>query len=161
MNACKRFLPCHRQLDHYRCKISANPSLAFPPPPQAIGDGGQGWGNALLYIFLSPSIRKRLFGEPFNKCLLATEEKLQGLLETETLTTKSVQVSNKAPSEKVSMLVSSEGEDLNSITGGGHPAVGYGVRSYGRDSTTTATTGASNATNLMQSHSHSVTPHNS
>lgn len=30
--------------------------------PQAVGDGGQGWGNALLYIFLSPKLRGRLFG---------------------------------------------------------------------------------------------------
>lgn len=26
-----------------------------------MGDGGQGWGNALLYIFLSPVIRQELF----------------------------------------------------------------------------------------------------
>lgn len=29
--------------------------------PQAIGDGGQGWGNALLYVFLSSTIRQELF----------------------------------------------------------------------------------------------------
>ena len=29
---------------------------------QAIGDGGQGWGNAILYIFASKIVRKRLFG---------------------------------------------------------------------------------------------------
>jgi len=28
---------------------------------QAIGGGGQGWANAILYIFLSPTIRYRLF----------------------------------------------------------------------------------------------------
>lgn len=35
---------------------------------QAIGDPGQGWGNALLYVFLSGTIRRRLFSEPFRKC---------------------------------------------------------------------------------------------
>lgn len=123
--------------------------------PQAIGDGGQGWGNALLYIFLSPSIRKRLFGEPFNKCLLATEEKFQALLETDTMSTsKSVQVSNKIPSEKVSLIVSSEAEGQGSITGG-EPATGYGVRSLERDTTTAYTTSNTNLTL-----SHSVTPRN-
>lgn len=29
---------------------------------QAIGDGGQGWGNVILYIFTSEKFRKRLFG---------------------------------------------------------------------------------------------------
>ena len=28
---------------------------------QAAGDGGQGWGNALLYIFLSPTMRTMIF----------------------------------------------------------------------------------------------------
>jgi len=28
---------------------------------QAIGGGGQGWANAILYIFLLPTIRNRLF----------------------------------------------------------------------------------------------------
>lgn len=27
---------------------------------QSVGDGGQGWGNVLLYIILSPKIRQRL-----------------------------------------------------------------------------------------------------
>lgn len=48
---------------------------SLPPPPQAIGDGGQGWGNAILYIFLSPVIRERLIGEWCGKCV----EKLEGL----------------------------------------------------------------------------------
>ena len=28
---------------------------------QSVGDGGQGWVNAVLYIFFSPKIRNRLF----------------------------------------------------------------------------------------------------
>lgn len=36
---------------------------------QAIGDGGQGWSNALLYIFLSPTIRRQLFVLPFLRLL--------------------------------------------------------------------------------------------
>ena len=31
---------------------------------QAAGDGGQGWGNALLYVFLSPTMRSMLFRDP-------------------------------------------------------------------------------------------------
>ncbi len=42
---------------------------------QAIGDGGQGWGNAILYIFLSAKLRGRLFGWLYrpliNCCLVA------------------------------------------------------------------------------------------
>lgn len=30
------------------------------PPDQAIGDPAQGWGNAVLYVVLSPAIRHRL-----------------------------------------------------------------------------------------------------
>ncbi len=57
---------------------------ACPPSMQAVGDPGQGWGNAILYIFLSPTIRHRLFTEPWNKCISVTEEKVGGLLESET-----------------------------------------------------------------------------
>ena len=53
---------------------------------QAVGDGGQGWGNALLYVFLSPVIRKELIFWPFCKCIeftgwtiKATGEKLETL----------------------------------------------------------------------------------
>lgn len=38
-----------------------------------MGDGGQGWCNALLYIFLSPAIRERLILKPlflfFRPCI--------------------------------------------------------------------------------------------
>jgi hypothetical protein len=99
---------------------------------QAIGDGGQGWGNAILYVFFSPEIRRRLFGEPFDKCLLAAENKFQELLETETETSKSVQ-SGKVQSERVSLVISE-----NTVTNG-RPATGYGVRNYQGDSSSTGT----------------------
>lgn len=35
---------------------------------QAVGDSGQGWSNALLYIFLSPSIRKWLIFQCITSC---------------------------------------------------------------------------------------------
>ena len=127
--------------------------VTFSFSPQAIGDGGQGWGNALLYIFFSPRIRKRLFGEPFNKCLLTTEEKLQALLETDTATSqKSIQVSHK--NERMSSVATSEVEERESITGG-EPATGYGVRSLGKDTPTTTYT----TSNTHMTLSHSVTPH--
>lgn len=50
--------------------------------PQAVGDGGQGWGNAILYIFLSSAIRHKLFGEPCKMVLGAVEDKLRQFLET-------------------------------------------------------------------------------
>ena len=46
---------------------------------QAIGDGGQGWGNALLYIFLSPVIRQELFCWPFFKCVQFIGKKMRAI----------------------------------------------------------------------------------
>ena len=39
-------------------------TACFPLILQAIGDPGQGWGNAILYIFMSPMMRERLFCKP-------------------------------------------------------------------------------------------------
>ena len=36
--------------------------------PQAIGDGGQGWSNAILYIFNSPKIRNLLLKDLTTCC---------------------------------------------------------------------------------------------
>ena len=39
---------------------------------QSIGDGGQGWCNAILYILFSPNIRRRLvllLSTPFLRCV--------------------------------------------------------------------------------------------
>ena len=38
-------------------------------PLQAIGDPGQGWGNAILYIFMSPVMRERLFCKPCKRSI--------------------------------------------------------------------------------------------
>ena len=46
---------------------------------QAVGDSGQGWGNAVLYIFLSPKIRTRLFCNPCQTCLRMSGRKLQAV----------------------------------------------------------------------------------
>ena len=34
---------------------------------QAVGDGGQGWANALLFVILSKNTRQRLFIEPLRR----------------------------------------------------------------------------------------------
>ena len=36
---------------------------------QAIGDPGQGWGNAILYVFMSPVVRKQLITNPLRKLI--------------------------------------------------------------------------------------------
>ncbi len=98
---------------------------------KAIGDGGQGWGNAILYIFLSPSIRQRLFGEPCNKCWLATERTFQELLETETM----------SHSEQEETKVTVSVGPSEPTVAGGNPATGYEVTSYRHgDTTMTVTT---------------------
>ena len=53
---------------------------------QAVGDGAQGWCNAILYIFLSPTIRRRLILDPCNRCLNATIERAAVLMESDTRT---------------------------------------------------------------------------
>lgn len=35
---------------------------------QAIGDGGQGWANGVLYVLFSPKIRERLICQPLYCC---------------------------------------------------------------------------------------------
>jgi G protein-coupled receptor 157 len=37
---------------------------------QSLGDGAQGWANAILYVFWSPKIRKRLILNPLGHCCL-------------------------------------------------------------------------------------------
>ena len=44
---------------------------------QAVGDGGQGWSNALIYIFLSPTIRRQLFFYPFVRLIFYISRKLR------------------------------------------------------------------------------------
>ena len=43
---------------------------------QAIGDPGQGWGNAILYVFMSPVVRKQLITNPLRKLVRTTRAML-------------------------------------------------------------------------------------
>ena len=49
---------------------------------QAIGDGGQGWGNAFLYIFLSSTIRRELLFSPCARLIQCTGARLRRIGET-------------------------------------------------------------------------------
>ena len=113
---------------------------------QAIGDGGQGWGNAILYIFLSPVIRQRLIGEWCGRCVENLDDNLNrvsgvsadpdqnharyksrnrnGILKTNLRDNKHVNVDN-----------SSETAPLNPAD----RATGYNIRNY--DTTTSFETG--------------------
>ena len=54
----------------------------FAPPmhthvySQAIGDPGQGWGNAILYVFMSPAVRNQLIIMPLRKLIRKTGKAL-------------------------------------------------------------------------------------
>ena len=48
---------------HNQCKHAPGTDYFI----QAIGDGGQGWGNALLFVAFSKNIRDRLFVNPVKK----------------------------------------------------------------------------------------------
>ena len=56
---------------------------------QAVADPGQGWINCILYIFLSPELRKRMFVQPFQRLwrrlIKNTVQRQQGELETQPL----------------------------------------------------------------------------
>lgn len=45
----------------YYCSNKITIVCIYLSPFQSIGDGGQGWGNILLYVFSSPKIRQRLW----------------------------------------------------------------------------------------------------
>lgn len=98
---------------------------------QAIGDGGQGWGNAVLYIFLSPIIRERLMMEWCGKCAEKAEDRLDHLGPS------SGQPNNvqfrTGPSAKFSPQDRSYGssETVPILSpGGGNRATGYNIRRY-------------------------------
>ena len=59
------------------CLCMKLPLLSFMLPVhfiywQAIGDPGQGWGNAILYVFMSPVVRKQLITNPLRKLIRKT-----------------------------------------------------------------------------------------
>ena len=59
-------LICKMKLNN--CKILVSRHYILKSLPQAIGDGGQGWGNAILYIFSSPNIRSLLLKDMATVC---------------------------------------------------------------------------------------------
>lgn len=93
---------------------------------QAIGDGGQGWANALLYIFLSPTMRRRLLIKPIGKMLIVVGDKLADLLETDLET-------NSRAGKHVNATSNSLNESSTLVT-----AAGYQIKKYA--STTTEPT---------------------
>ena len=107
---------------------------------QAVGDGAQGWCNAILYVFLSPTIRRRLFEQPLGKCFTFVGDKIAEFLESATTTppfpnsltsqpelesAKSVEIENNAAAK-----TSSQTESIPI-----RKAVGYKITRY----TTTTT----------------------
>ena len=51
---------------------------------QAIGDGGQGWGNALLYVFLSPTIRTQVLWDPCSRLFTLMTDKYSNIMRVPT-----------------------------------------------------------------------------
>ncbi len=116
-------------------------SLLFP---QAIGDGGQGWGNAILYIFLSSVIRERLLGEWCGKCVDKIEDHLDrvGRDRTDNNVDSNVQFRNGGISPrrvKRGSKSNSGGSEVSESAPflNGKKATGYNIKHY--DTTTTAT----------------------
>ena len=100
---------------------------------QAIGDGGQGWCNALLYVFFSPTIRRRMFVKPCEQCLRKVGDQLQELIETDVesnVSKRSAETRSLNLAEDTHNTAESERTPLAS-------AVGYAVTNY--TSTTTET----------------------
>lgn len=49
-------------------------NVGFDCSMQAVGDGGQGWANALLFVIFSKNIRRRLFIEPLRRICIQTRQ---------------------------------------------------------------------------------------
>ena len=111
-----------------------------PPPfhPQAIGDGGQGWGNAILYIFLSPIIRERLIQEWCGKCLEKYDELDPG--KSNNVQSDNTGINHTGPPRS---------KDYSDETAPILPrskAAGYSIRKY--DNTTSVTEGFATGTDI-------------
>ena len=113
------------------------------PFPQAVGDGGQGWGNAILYIFFSSTIRHKLFGEPCKLFLGAVADKLHRVLETENETV----TRPESPRNVNSPSLSSVSEDAPLLP---PKASEYKIRKYA--STTTEATVTDTTVDMQPSH---------
>lgn len=110
--------------------------------PQAIGDGGQGWGNAILYVFLSPTIREKLCNALCGNCMDALEGRLGILLESEASTNRHIQTraTESGTTKRIATLANGRPapSDVTPLIPA-VPATGYGVREY--ETTTTGTHG--------------------
>ena len=111
---------------------------------QAIGDGGQGWGNAICYIFLSPVMRARLVGEWCGTCVEKLDDHLNGVAghPTDPHSTNGGVIVRRANGLVASKKKSESQECLvNDATPRESPhmkAMGYGIMKY---ETTSATDG--------------------
>ena len=99
---------------------------------QAVGDGGQGWGNAILYIFFSPVMRSRLFKEPFEDCYDTIKDKLYTRDDYNSLV-HSGEIHNTTSSP---LVVATE-------------AKGYKIQEYNDMNITSASTGGSSVAGLV------------
>lgn len=97
---------------------------------QAVGDGGQGWGNAVLYVFLSPVIRSRLFIEPFQDCYEAIHEKIRGFPERDNYHQTSLYSEEQRKTTSSPLVVATE-------------AMGYKIQEYNDAYLTSVSTGGS------------------
>ncbi len=100
---------------------------------QAIGDGGQGWGNAVLYVLLSPTVRTRLYNSLCGRCLHALEDRLGCDPETDT-TTSPKPVNRRVRNVNVNKQDGSTSPLLPHC-----PATGYNIRKYNSTSSSEQT----------------------
>lgn len=109
---------------------------------QAIGDGGQGWCNAILYIFFSPTIRRKFFGK---NCLHTIELKLQQMLESDTDENnhRRIDVERAVVSQLQSQRQSRDEMPESTLQRSGVAASGYKIRKYSDRSNSVSDTGYS------------------
>lgn len=121
-----------------------SPSLSFL---QAIGDGGQGWGNAILYIFMSPVMRERLIGEWCGKCMDKMDDRLNRFGDqTNTVQYRARGSDDHGPRKEEPTLNRSELSSETVPILRGNKARGYNIKKY--DTTTSATEGLGTGTDL-------------
>ena len=108
---------------------------------QAIGDGGQGWCNAILYIFFSPTIRRKLFGAPCESCLQTAERKLLKLLESNASQNDNIvqrAVISEINTDRQSVEFDGQGQ-VDPALNPGVDASGYKIQKYSESHSATGT----------------------
>ena len=105
---------------------------------QAVGDGGQGWGNAVLYIFFSPVIRSRLFKDPFEDCFETIQEKFRGFRERDNHQQTSLYSTEQRKTNSSPLAVATE-------------AMGYKIQEYNDAYLTSTSTGGNSPRVLAKS----------